>query len=53
MNATASIWTARILTIFPEMFPGMLGQSIAGKALERGQWALETLDIRDFAEAKI
>ena len=50
MNATASIWTARILTIFPEMFPGMLGQSIAGKALERGQWALETLDIRDFAE---
>jgi len=50
MNAAAKTWTARVLTLFPEMFPGMLGQSIAGKALERGLWALETLDIRDFAE---
>jgi tRNA (guanine37-N1)-methyltransferase len=50
MSAAAKTWTARVLTIFPEMFPGMLGQSIAGKALERGLWALETLDIRDFAE---
>lgn len=50
MNVAAKTWTARVLTIFPEMFPGMLGQSIAGKALERGLWALETLDIRDFAE---
>ena len=50
MSAAARTWTARVLTIFPEMFPGMLGQSIAGKALERGLWALETLDIRDFAE---
>ena len=48
--SAAQAWTARVLTIFPEMFPGMLGQSIAGKALERGLWALETLDIRDFAE---
>lgn len=50
MNAAARTWTARVLTIFPEMFPGMLGQSLAGKALERGLWSLETLDIRDFAE---
>lgn len=50
MNAAARTWTARVLTIFPEMFPGMLGQSLAGKALERGLWSLETVDIRDFAE---
>ena len=50
MSAAASTWTARVLTIFPEMLPGMLGHSIAGKALERGLWALEALDIRDFAE---
>jgi tRNA (guanine37-N1)-methyltransferase len=52
MSMTAMTWTARVLTIFPEMFPGMLGQSIAGKALEQGLWALETLDIRDFAEGR-
>ena len=50
MNAAARTWTARVLTIFPEMFPGLLGQSLAGKALERGLWSLETLDIRSFAE---
>ncbi len=50
MTATSRIWTARVLTLFPEMFPGMLGHSLAGKALDRGQWALSTLDIRDFAE---
>jgi len=49
MNAERT-WTARVLTIFPEMFPGILGQSLAGKALEQGLWALEMLDIRDFAE---
>jgi tRNA (guanine37-N1)-methyltransferase len=49
MNAERT-WTARVLTIFPEMFPGILGQSLAGKALGQGLWALESLDIRDFAE---
>jgi tRNA (guanine37-N1)-methyltransferase len=39
-----------VLTIFPEMFPGMLGLSLAGKALERGLWSLQTVDIRDFAD---
>jgi len=45
-------WTATILTIFPEMFPGPLGHSLAGKALEAGIWRLETLDIRGFARDK-
>lgn len=46
------LWSARVLTIFPEMFPGPLGMSLAGKALERGVWALETVDIRAFARDK-
>ena len=53
MNATKRTpWTARILTLFPEMFPGPLGASLAGQALERGDWRLETVDIRDFAGDK-
>jgi len=40
------------LTLFPEAFPGPLGLSLAGKALERGLWSLEVLDIRDFARDK-
>jgi tRNA (guanine37-N1)-methyltransferase len=47
-----SAWTAKVLTIFPEMFPGPLGHSLAGTALEKGIWALETVDIRDFASDK-
>jgi tRNA (guanine37-N1)-methyltransferase len=43
---------ATILTLYPDMFPGHLGQSLSGKALERGQWALDTLQIRDFAADK-
>ena len=45
-------WRVKVLTIFPEMFPGPLGHSLAGKALEAGLWALETVDIRDFARDK-
>ena len=45
-------WSATVLTLFPEMFPGPLGFSLAGKALERGDWTLEVLDIRDFARDK-
>ncbi|HMA14971.1 MAG TPA: tRNA (guanosine(37)-N1)-methyltransferase TrmD [Kiloniellaceae bacterium] len=45
-------WRSQVLTIFPEMFPGPLGLSLAGKALERGIWALDVLDIRDFARDK-
>jgi len=43
---------ASILTLYPEMFPGTLGVSLAGKALERGDWSLETHQIRDFATDK-
>ncbi len=45
-------WRCRVLTLFPEMFPGPLGQSLAGKALEAGRWRLETIDIRDFAQGR-
>src|SRR3954462_4269612 len=45
-------WIATVLTIFPEMFPGPLGHSLAGKALREGIWQLETVDIRDFARDK-
>jgi len=42
-------WRATVLTLFPEMFPGPLGHSLAGRALAAGLWALETADLRDFA----
>ncbi|HVZ10444.1 tRNA (guanosine(37)-N1)-methyltransferase TrmD [Rhodopila sp.] len=42
-------WRASILTLFPSMFPGPLGQSLAGRALENGVWALDAINIRDFA----
>ena len=45
-------WRATVLTLFPEMFPGPLGLSLAGKALGDGKWALQTSDIRDFATDK-
>src|SRR5215470_17402753 len=43
------MWRATVLTIFPELFPGPLGASLAGKASCSGLWSLETVDIRDFA----
>jgi tRNA (guanine37-N1)-methyltransferase len=43
------VWRAKALTIFPEMFPGPLGSSLAGKALKEGVWSLEAHDIRKFA----
>ena len=51
-KAEKPVWTATVLTLFPEMFPGPLDHSIAGKALEDGVWALETVDFRDFASDK-
>ena len=47
-----SPWKAKVLTLFPEMFPGPLGLSLAGQGLEAGAWALEAVDIRDFAADK-
>ncbi|MGP1353114.1 MAG: tRNA (guanosine(37)-N1)-methyltransferase TrmD [Parasphingopyxis sp.] len=45
-------FAATILTLYPEMFPGPLEHSIAGRALEEGKWVLEVLQIRDFATDK-
>ena len=44
-----AVWTARVLTIHPEMFPGPLGLALAGRALADGLWALVAVDIRNFA----
>lgn len=44
------MWRARVLTIFPDMFPGPLGVSLTGQALTRGLWSLDAVDIRRFAE---
>jgi len=45
-------WRAAVLTLYPEMFPGPLGLSLAGKALAEGTWALQTFDIRSSANDK-
>ncbi len=47
-----SPWTAVCLTLFPELFPGPLGVSLTGTALEKGLWNLATINIRDFATDK-
>jgi tRNA (guanine37-N1)-methyltransferase len=49
VTATRDIWTAKVLTLFPEMFPGPLAHSLAGKALTEGLWSLDAVNIRDFA----
>jgi tRNA (guanine37-N1)-methyltransferase len=46
------MWRATVLTIFPGMFPGPLGDSLAGKAAARGLWSLAAVDIRDYAADK-
>ena len=45
-------FAATVLTLYPEMFPGPLGVSLAGRALERGDWSCEAVQIRDFATDK-
>ena len=45
-------FTAQILTLYPEMFPGPLGVSLAGRALGEGKWACDPIQIRDFAADK-
>lgn len=49
MTSNATAWRATVLTLFPDMFPGPLGVSLAGKALTSGLWSLEARDIRDSA----
>ncbi|MDX5356667.1 MAG: tRNA (guanosine(37)-N1)-methyltransferase TrmD [Rhodobacterales bacterium] len=45
-------WRARVITLFPEAFPGTLGLSLTGKALDQGLWALEAIGLRQFGEGK-
>lgn len=45
-------WTAQVITLFPQAFPGVLGQSLTGKALEQGLWALDPVDLRRFGVGK-
>lgn len=48
----ADVWQARIITLFPELFPGVLGASLTGKALQDGKWQLHTHDLREFGIGK-
>jgi tRNA (guanine37-N1)-methyltransferase len=50
MTISSSKFHIKILTLFPEMFPGMLGMSLSGKALEKNIWSLETIQLRNYAE---
>ena len=45
-------FTATVLTLYPDMFPGPLGLSLAGRAMAEGRWSLDTVQIRDFAADK-
>ncbi len=46
------MWRASVITIFPDMFPGPLGLSLAGKARQKGIWSLDAIDLRNFATDK-
>lgn len=46
------VWKAKILTLFPSAFPGVLGESLTGKALQEGLWQMETIDLRQFGVGK-
>ena len=48
----AAPWTARVVTLLPEAFPGVLGLSLTGRALEAGLWRLETVALRDFGAGR-
>ena len=52
MTDLSQTYDASVLTLYPEMFPGPLGLSLAGRGLEDGIWSLETVNIRDFASDK-
>ncbi|MEQ8342551.1 MAG: tRNA (guanosine(37)-N1)-methyltransferase TrmD [Marinovum algicola] len=46
------VWRASVITLFPEMFPGVLGGSLTGRALKDGKWQLDTVHLRDFGEGR-
>ncbi len=45
-------WTAKVITLFPSAFPGVLGESLTGKALQDGLWQLQAIDLRTFGKGK-
>ena len=45
-------WCAKVITLFPEAFPGVLGLSLTGRALDQGLWALDPIDLRPFGEGR-
>ena len=47
-----NVWKAKVITLFPDVFPGVLGESLTGKALQNGLWQLETIDLRSFGVGK-
>ena len=50
--ALAGVWTARVITLLPQAFPGILGESLTGRALREGLWSLDTIDLRSFGEGR-
>lgn len=48
----AGVWTAKIITLFPQAFPGVLGESLTGKALKDGLWQMQTFDLRRYGLGK-
>lgn len=51
-TSARSIWRARVLTLYPDMFPGPLSVSLVGRALAAGIWTLDTVDLRSFGIGK-
>ncbi|EYD70588.1 tRNA (guanosine(37)-N1)-methyltransferase TrmD [Limimaricola hongkongensis] len=48
----AGAWTAQVITLFPQSFPGVLGESLTGKALKDGLWQLQPIDLRPYGEGR-
>ena len=48
-NNAKTIWSAKVLTLYPKMFPGPLAHALAGRALQKGIWSLRTINIREYA----
>ena len=51
-NYVSNVWVAKVVTLFPEMFPGTLEYSVLGRALQNKLWSLETINLRDFGIGK-
>ncbi|ARO13457.1 tRNA (guanine37-N1)-methyltransferase [Ketogulonicigenium robustum] len=47
-----NVWTAQVITLLPQAFPGILGESLIGRALQEGLWQLQTYNLRDFGDGR-